>query len=154
VTGYIYILTDGINTKISITVDFDKRMSSYNTHNPNIQLVKSYPCNMEEARKVETAIKAIFKENLSSKSKEWFSVAPDTVDRYVSTLLEKPVKNTVLPSGHGVRLTSAADELQQIMLRQLESKNIEERRKQYATKETMAEHFANCFSLGIPEQAT
>jgi hypothetical protein len=151
VAGCIYILTDGINTKIGITVDFDRRMSSYNTHNANIQLVKTYPCDIEEARKVEAAIKAIFKGDLSSKSKEWFSVAPDTVDRFVSILLEKPFKNAVLPSGHGVRLTSTADELQQTILRQIESKDIQERRKQYATKEVLAEHFASCFSLGVPE---
>ena len=150
-SGYIYILTDGINTKIGITVDFDKRMSSYNTHNPNIQLVKSYPCDIEEARRVETAIKTVFKGNLSSKSKEWFSVSSDWVDKCVSTLLEKPVKNPVLSSGHGVRLTSVADKLQQTILRQVESKNIEERKKQYATQEEMAEHFAHCFSLGIPD---
>ena len=42
-SGYIYILTDGINTKIGITVDFDKRMSSYNIISEYVQWVKSYP---------------------------------------------------------------------------------------------------------------
>ena len=66
-------------------------------------------------------------------------------------LLEKPVKNSVLPSGHGVRLTPTAAELQETILQQIESENINEQMKKGASKNAMAEHFANCFSLGIPE---
>lgn len=151
VSGHIYILTDGINTKIGITTDFNKRMSTYNTHNANIQLIKSYPCDIEEAKRIETAIKYVFKGSLSGKSKEWFSVSPETVDRYVSTLLEKPLKTAFLPSMHGISLTEKAYNLKEEIVKLVEHANIEQRRKVDAKKEELAELFATCFGLGMPE---
>jgi len=112
-TSHIYILTDGVNTKIGITTDLVKRMASYNTHNATIQLVKKYPCAEDEAKRVETAIKNIFKNQLTGKSKEWFSVGADVVDRFVSNLLEKPLTSNVLPSLHGAKLTDEAWELKE-----------------------------------------
>lgn len=63
-SGHIYILTDGINTKIGITISLDKRMSSYNTHNPNFYTYKVYDCDIEEAKKVEAVIKTYFKDRI------------------------------------------------------------------------------------------
>lgn len=150
-SGHIYILTDGGNTKIGITTDFDKRMASYNTHNANIQLVKTYPCAIEEARKIESAIKHIFKNELSGKSREWFSVNPETVERYVSTLLEKPSEAPILPSMHGVKLTERAGSLKEEILTLVEHRDVKQRKKANAKKEELAELFATRFRLGIPE---
>ena len=56
--AYIYILTDGANTKIGTTISLDKRLSAYNTHNPNFYNYKTYECpTIEEARKIESVIK-------------------------------------------------------------------------------------------------
>lgn len=126
-------------------------MSSYATHNVNASLVRHYSCEIEEARKVETAIKFIFKDNISSKSKEWFSIAPEIIDKYVYTLLERPIKNNILPSAHGVKLTPVAAKHQETLLHQIENKDSKERIKKDTTKCLIAEHFASCFSLGIPE---
>lgn len=146
----IYILTDGVNTKIGITSDMNKRMQTYRTHNPNIRLVKQYPCSAVESKRVETAIKAIFKDSLSHTSKEWFSVSPDEVDKYVSTLIVKPLKSDVMPSHHGVMLTESAWEIKQEILKLLDN-----RHPAYDVirnkKAELAELFANKFALGIPE---
>ncbi len=63
-SGYIYILTDGVNPRIGVTTAIEKRMAFYKKHNATAQLVKSYPCAIDEAKRVETAIKHIFKGKL------------------------------------------------------------------------------------------
>lgn len=115
-SSFIYILTDGTNTKIGKTISFDKRMSSYNTHNANVQLVKKYPCSEDEATRVETFIKNLFKEQLVGKGKEWFSVPSDEIDRYVSSLLFKPATSDIKPANHGVKLTEEAFKLKEEIL--------------------------------------
>lgn len=115
-SSHIYILTDGTNTKIGKTISFDKRMASYNTHNANVQLVKKYPCSEEEATRIETLIKNIFKDNLVGKGKEWFSVPSGDIDRYVSTLLFKATTSDIKPSNHGVNLTQVALQLKDEIL--------------------------------------
>lgn len=145
-TFHIYILTDGVNTKIGITIDLAKRMASYNTHNATIQLVKKYPCAQDEAKRIETAIKSIFKDQLTGKGKEWFSVNPDVVDRYVSNLLEKPLSETLLPSLHGAKLTAVADDLKEEILKHVQAGN-----KYAQLKQQFAELFATKLSLGIAE---
>ncbi len=149
--SHIYILTDGTNTKIGITTDFEKRMQTYRTHNPNIRVVKQYPCDTAESKKVESVIKHIFKDNLSHTSKEWFAVNPDEVDRYVSTLLEKPTKTDVLPSHHGVRLTNDAVKIFDAITDLVTSKKEAKEGVIKAKKTELAELFANKFALGIPE---
>lgn len=150
-TGHIYILTDGANTKIGITTSFDTRMASYKTHNATAQLFKQYQCPIDEAKRIESTIKSVFKANITGQGKEWFAVPAETIDRYVATLLEKPTKTTVTPGMHGVRLTSTASDLLELLEKQLTSQVREERKKAPATKELMAEHFATAFGLGIPE---
>ena len=115
-TSHIYILTDGINTKIGITTDLAKRMASYQTHNPNFQIHKTYSCSAEEAKRIETTIKAAFKDRLTGKSKEWFSVGSGLIDRYVSVLIQPIVEENLSPSLHGVRLTNEAYELKEQIL--------------------------------------
>lgn len=149
-TGHIYILTDGANTKIGITTSFDTRMASYKTHNATAQLFKQYQCPIQEAKRIEAAIKSIFKDALVG-GKEWFAVAPETIDRYVLNLLEKPTHSVSTPGLHGVPLTRTANELQELINKQLSSKVREERMKAQATKEEMAAHFATAFGLGVPE---
>lgn len=150
-TGHIYILTDGSNTKIGITTSFDTRMASYKTHNATAQLFKQYQCPIDEAKRIESTIKSVFKANITGQGKEWFAVPAETIDRYVATLLEKPTKTTVTPGMHGVRLTATANELLARLDKQLSSQVKEERYKAPATKELMAEHFATAFGLGIPQ---
>lgn len=148
--AHIYILTDGINTKIGITTDFKTRMSNYKTHNANIRIVKSYPCDIEEARQIETTIKQVFKNKLASTSKEWFSVSPETVDKHVSVLLEKSIATT-LPSMHGVPLTESAYRLKEDIQKLIENKDQGQRIKAELKKNEFAELFANAFELGMPE---
>lgn len=150
-SGHIYILTDGINTKIGITVDLDKRLSSYNTHNPNYQTFKTYPCDIEEAKRIEIIIKQMFKNKLSGKSKEWFNVRPEIVNRYVSVMLEKSTETDVTPAMHGVKLTNEAFELKQKITRAVEKKEQVSSDEFYSRKETFAELFASRFGLGIPQ---
>jgi hypothetical protein len=145
-TSHIYILTDGINTKIGITTDLAKRMASYQTHNPNFQIYKTYSCSAEEAKRIETTIKAAFKDRLTGKSKEWFSVGSGLIDRYVSVLIQPIVEENLSPSLHGVRLTNEAYELkEQILDNRLSSEN------RYARKEKLSELFGRLFGLGLPE---
>ncbi len=149
-TGHIYIITDGANTKIGITTDFDKRMASYKTHNATAQIFKQYQCPIEEAKRIESTIKSVFKDKLAG-GKEWFSVPAETIDRYVANLLEKPNQPVLTPGMHGVRLTNTALELLELIESQLSSPLKEERKKAPNTKELMTEHFATAFGLGIPE---
>ncbi len=151
-SGYIYILTDGVNTKIGVTTDIEKRMASYKTHNATAQLVKSYPCEIDEAKRVETAIKHIFKGKLlEGKGKEWFSVSTDEVDKFVSALLDKVTDLTLSPSAHGAKLTYKAHSLLTEIANLLAHKEKSERLKAYGKKDEMAELFATAFSLGLPE---
>lgn len=152
--AHIYLLTDGTNTKVGITTDFEKRISTYRTHNPNFVVVKDYLCeSIEEAKRVETVIKQIFKEDLTGKSKEWFTVNHDLVDRYIDVLLEQKVKQIALPSMHGVNLTDVAQDLKEkiLALINVSKQSHEQRTKMVALKEQFSELFANRFELGIPE---
>lgn len=149
-TGYIYIITDGANTKIGITTDFDKRMASYKTHNATAQVFKNYQCDIEEAKRIETVIKAAFKYAQVGKGKEWFAVEAETIDRYVSTLLEKPNVQAATPAMHGVRLSAKAQELKEEINRLLAHQSLEVRKQVPDRKEAMAELFATAFNLGIP----
>ncbi len=145
-SGHIYILTDGKNTKIGITIDFDKRMASYRTHNATAQLFRHYPCDIEEAKRVEALIKAVFKDKLAGQGREWFSVGAEVVDRYVATLLEKATTTSITPSMHGVALTDKADHLKSEI-----TKLVEQGKKTQDKKEEFAELFATAFGLGIPK---
>ena len=148
--SYIYILVDGKNTKIGVTSALEKRMSTYATHNVNIQEYKKYLCAIDEAKRVEVAIKQIFKSQLTGRSTEWFAVSPEVVDRYVSTLLEKPIATNVLPSMHGVRLTDEAAKLKEEITKAVTNKNSKSEAIR-TKKQELAELFSNRFSLGIPE---
>ncbi len=150
-SGHIYILTDGTSTKIGITTNFDRRMSSYKTHNPNAQLFKSYPCSIDEAKKIETAIKHVFRNALASESKEWFSVGPEEVDWYVSTLLLKPSNKGAFPSLHGVPLSNKAYDLKRDISTSIKANGDTERSIIERNKAAFSELFAERFSLGLPE---
>jgi hypothetical protein len=150
-SGHVYILTDGINTKIGITISLDKRMSSYNTHNPNFYTYKVYGCDIEEAKKVEAVIKTYFKDKLSGSSKEWFTVQPEQVEKIVTVLLEKPIEENITPAMHGVRLGKEALDTKNKTLKALEESKGWNNEQTHAQKNKMAELFANAFKLGIPE---
>lgn len=165
-SSFIYIHTDGINSKIGITTNLDKRMASYTTHNPNSRLYKKYECSLEESRQVEIAIKLIFKnKKLIGSAKEWFEVSADEMDSYVSNLLTKPSKNETRSSMHGVRLTNDANDIKEKIISLLDdrskltgnpySDSYKAMAKKIiaetvANKMKLAEIFAGKFSLGIP----
>ncbi|QLQ26162.1 MAG: GIY-YIG nuclease family protein [Dechloromonas sp.] len=120
--GHIYILTDGNNTKIGITTDLDKRIAGYTTHNPNFKIYKTIEADSKEAKRIETVIKQVFKDELVA-GKEWFAVHPEVIDRYVSVLLQKPAAMDMLPSMHGIPLTAEARFLKERILSELGEKD-------------------------------
>ena len=151
IEAWIYILSDGDKTKIGITTDFKKRIASYATHNANAQVHRRYPCHVAEAKRVESAIKLLFKENLvPGKSKEWFLIDPQIVDKYVSVLLERPRGNATRPSLHGVPITEEAQTLKDRITELVGTVDIQKRRDAAKAKAQMACVFASCFDLGMP----
>lgn len=148
-SGHIYILTDGVNTKIGITVSLDKRMSSYNTHNPNFYNYKTYACDIEEAKKIESVIKLYFKDRLTGISKEWFEVNPEEINSIVLAFLQKPVEEAITPAMHGIRLPEKGYELKEKILEAVKDKKIKAE-EFYGRKESFMEFFASSYKLGIP----
>ena len=63
----IYIMSDGVNSKIGITSNLQNRISTYKTHNPTATLFSHYIC--PKAKDIETAIKTLFKEKTITSSK-------------------------------------------------------------------------------------
>ena len=57
---YIYILTDRTYSKIGITKNLKKRISTYSGHNPSFSLFKHYECDNLTAKTVEGKIKYMF----------------------------------------------------------------------------------------------
>lgn len=147
--GYLYIITNGSHTKIGITNSLDKRLASYKTHNPIFQVYKTFEADYKEAKRVETLIKQLFKEELSGEGKEWFAVNPEIIERYAFTLLAKPVINELLPSMHEVRLTEEAHKLKSQILDALE-KGKGHSDNANPIKDQLQEIFATRFKLGIP----
>lgn len=147
----IYILTDGVNTKIGITTSLEKRLSAYKTHNPNFYQYKVYECEVNLAKKVEAVIKLFFKEKIAGSGREWFAVSPDKIDRIVAILLDKDVEETLVPAMHGFRLSNqGAEQLQFIEDALVKSKG-RNNENTHNQKNKMAEIFATTFKLGIPE---
>lgn len=145
--AYVYILTDGVNTKIGTTGSLDKRLSAYSTHNPNFYTYKTYDCStIEEARKIEAVIKLYFKEKLTGSGKEWFAVVPQVIDRVVVGLFE-PAAEEITPAMHGVELSNEAYKTLEAVTGALKNNHADT----YAQKDKMAEIFAATFKLGIPE---
>jgi hypothetical protein len=149
-SGHIYILTDGINTKIGITIALDKRMSSYNTHNPNFYNYKTYSCSIEEAKKIESVIKLFFKDKLSGSSKEWFSTQPEEINQIVLAFLQKPVEESITPAMHGIKLPEQGYILKEKILEAMNGRKTP-KEDVYGRKEAFAEFFASSFKLGIPQ---
>lgn len=142
----IYIIADGFNTKIGITTDLNKRMASYVTHNPTAKLFKTYTCKLDDAKRVELTIKHAFKDKVSSKSREWFDVSCNTIDRYVSALLYVPTEDEILPTMHGMGLTDEAHVLLNKIL-----VCVDKNENSTLLKQQFAELFGSKFNLGIPE---
>lgn len=150
-SGHIYILTDGINTKIGITISLDKRLSAYNTHNPNFYQYKVYDCEIDAAKKIEAVIKLYFKEQITGLGKEWFAVPPEQIDRIVAVFLEKPVEEILTPAMHGVRLSNQGAEQLQAIEKTLSKSEGWNNTNTHEQKDKVAEIFASTFKLGIPE---
>ncbi len=81
----IYIMSDGVNSKIGITSNLQNRVSTYKTHNPTATLFSHYIC--PKAKDIESAIKNLFKDKTITSSKEWFNLNPNYLDRIVSLLV-------------------------------------------------------------------
>lgn len=145
-TAHIYIIKDGDKAKIGKSVNLDKRLPAYNTHNPNHEVFRTYPCSPEQAHSIELFIKQAFKDKLAGKGKEWFTIPAEEMDRFVRSLLETSSAATdAMPSLHGVKLTLEADELLGKIL-----SAVEKREASRPLKERLAEMFAKAFSLGTP----
>lgn len=85
--AYLYLLSDSTNTKIGITENFNKRIQAYNTHNPKYKTYRVFECPIAEAKRIEAAIKAYYKDKLSGPSSEWFSVEAEEISVFASMLL-------------------------------------------------------------------
>ncbi len=123
-SGNIYILTDGVNTKIGRTISLDKRLSAYSTHNPNFSTYKVYECSIEEAKRIEGVIKFYFKDKLSGPSKEWFSVPPEEIDKIVAVLLEPSTEQAIIPAMHGVKIPRDIYDLKEMLLAALAKQDL------------------------------
>lgn len=150
-SGHIYILTDGINSKIGITISLDKRLSSYTTHNPNFYTYKVYDCPIKDAKKIEAVIKLWLKDRLSGTSKEWFSVQPNEIDRIVVALLEPITEEVVTPAMHEVIPSEEVYELKEKILQALAKHKGLNSQESHEQKNKLAELFSSTFKLGIPE---
>ncbi len=105
--SHIYIIQDGRNSKIGITSDLKKRINSYKTHNPNFQLFRAFETDAANAKRIERAIIAAFRDEAVGEGKEWFAVAPETVERCVLAFMLSDAEAHP-PSAHEIPLTSEA----------------------------------------------
>jgi hypothetical protein len=105
--SHIYIIQDGRNSKIGITSDLKKRIDSYKTHNPNFLLFRAFETNAANAKRIERAIIAAFKDKAVGEGKEWFAVAPETVERCVLAFMPADAEAHP-PSAHEIPLTGEA----------------------------------------------
>lgn len=150
-SAHIYILTDGINTKIGITTNLENRLSAYNTHNPNFSTYRTFDCDKEQAQKIESVVKLYFKDKLTGPSKEWFAASAAEISNIVSAFLYGSADNGLSPAMHEVKLTEKAED---ILLALIDTSRSEARATSGAEiqlRNEMAEQFAHSFKLGIPE---
>lgn len=136
----IYIMSDGVNSKIGITSNLQNRISTYKTHNPTATLFSHYIC--PKAKDIETAIKTLFKEKTITSSKEWFNLNPNYLDRIVS-LLVNGENNTHLDIIPAMNYVPLHDDFHSLL---------DKDQKVYRDKYLKAaEIFAREFNLGIPK---
>lgn len=105
--SHIYIIQDGRNSKIGITTDLKKRIDSYKTHNPNFLLFRAFETDAANAKRIERAIITAFKDEAVGEGKEWFAVAPETVERCVLAFMPSDTEAHP-PSAHEIPLTGEA----------------------------------------------
>jgi len=106
-TSHIYIIQDGRNSKIGITTDLKKRIDSYKTHNPNFLLFRAFETEAATAKRIERAIIAAFKDAAVGEGKEWFAVAPETIERCVLAFMPTAA-DAHPPSAHEIPLAGEA----------------------------------------------
>lgn len=151
----IYILTDGFNSKIGLTKNFDKRVKSYNTHNPNFQVYKVYE-NMddERVRMIETKVKSFFRSYTHFASKEWFGLQPKIIDNYLFQLInDKSYVEKPNPSFHGVPLSEQALAIRDRINRFYKPLNQSIDHIQHAKDIiSFAQVFGRAFNLGLPSE--
>ncbi len=151
-SGHIYILTDGVNTKIGITTSLEKRLASYSTHNPSFYTFKVYEtAEIDEAKRIEAVVKLYFREKLTGSGKEWFAVTPEQVDRIVAVFLEPTSEEVITPAMHGLRPPSELGERLQKVVDALKNRKGYNSNESYRAKEHVADLFSSSFKLGIPE---
>lgn len=150
---HIYILTDGINTKIGITSNLDNRLSAYKTHNPNFFTYRVFDCDKDQAKKIESVIKLYFKDKLTGPSKEWFSVSAEEINGIVSALIYNysAADNNLAPGMHEVKLTEKAEDHLQALIEARTNSRRSIPEQSIQLRNEMAEIFAQSFKLGIPK---
>lgn len=140
----IYILTNGQDSKAGISTNVDTRMQAYRTHNPDFKLhTIRQGISIEDARRVESIVKACFKHVPSNTGKEWFQVSAEHMTRVVDFHLQplRSNKDTSAIAAGDVPLSMAArDALDSIA---------SDRDKTDARYRVM-DAFSAAFNLGIP----
>lgn len=106
--SHIYIIQDGRNSKIGITSDLKKRIDSYKTHNPNFLLFRAFETDPPTAKRIESAIVVAFKNKAVGDGKEWFAIAPETMEKCVLAFLPSDEGDALPPSAHEIPLTNDA----------------------------------------------
>jgi len=135
----IYIMSDGVNSKIGITSNLEKRVSTYKTHNPTAILYSHYIT--PKAKEIELAIKTLFKDKTVSSSKEWFDLIPTYLDKVVSSLLQGS-NDTILDVVPAMNKVPLTDDFRSLINKdnQIDKSN----------HERASEIFAREFNLGMP----
>ncbi|WP_175888096.1 GIY-YIG nuclease family protein [Burkholderia contaminans] len=146
--AHLYILTDGTNTKIGITENLEKRIKAYNTHNPNYKQYRIFDCDIQEARRIEAAVKSYYKDKLSSSSKEWFQVPPEQVCGMVTSLFNTPTESP-MPIAHGLKMPEDYSDMLYKISCQIKQKNWISSGDHNLNREIMT-RFGELFQLGIP----
>lgn len=91
---YLYVLEDGTNSKIGMSERLVKRMKTYNTHNASYRIHSVFPCPLKEAKRVESTVKAYYRQELAGRSSEWFSVSAQEISGFVAKLLPNSASST------------------------------------------------------------
>lgn len=142
----IYILSDGVNSKIGITSSLKKRMDAYATHNPTAKLFKTYSCLAAEAKQIEQTVKVLYKAQRSARSREWFEISPFALDTCVASLVKSHIKTEqkTSPLLHGANIPDRVFEALDAI------KNAKTYEDRLPLVRKVAENFANTFNLGTP----
>ena len=160
--GVLYIISDGANSKIGVSSSFEKRLSAYNTHNPNYTVHKQYPATIDAARSLEGVVKQRFSRWATGNGKEWFAVPARVIEKYVDHILAFEAGLDSAPDTEakfcGLAPTVEMQSLRQAILDEIHAippQKATERDKFFESRNTRENTcltlFAKSFGIGEPE---